>query len=214
MKATDAKITVRRGGRPDRAASEGLRQSALDAAEAAFLQEGFAGTRMEAIAAAAGTTKQTLYTRFGSKEALFIEVSSRLLAKRFVEAEMGELPLRDALVAASEQALSAMLDPRLVRMHCIITAEAQRFPELARLSDEDHTFPGRARLTALLAGAVESGELVLYDVRQAMLMLQDLVLAGPLRAAALGLAQLDEQERRTRSEAAVDLFLNGARPRR
>lgn len=205
--------TARRGGRPDRAASESLRQAILDAAEAIFLEEGFGGAGMEAIAAAAGTTKQTLYTRFGNKAALFIEVSSRLLEGRFVAAEMHELSLQDALVVASEEMLAAMLDPKLVRMHCIITAEAVRFPELARRSDEDQTFPGRLKIQALLENAVQSGELVLADVRSAMLMLQDLVLASPLRAAALGLEVLSPEDRRARAVRAVDLFLNGARPR-
>lgn len=204
---------ARRGGRPDRAASENLRQAILDAAETIFLAEGFSGASMEAIAAAGGTTKQTLYARFGSKEALFIEVSSRLLEGRFVPVATGAASLREALIAVSEQVLAAMLDPKLVRMHCIITAEASRFPELARLSDEDKTFPGRAKLYALLEGAVQSGELVLHDIRCAMLMLQDLVLASPLRAAALGFEVLGPEGRRTRAEFAVDLFLNGARPR-
>lgn len=205
---------ARRGGRPDRAAAERLRQAILDAAEGIFLREGFGGARMEAIAAEGGTTKQTLYSRFGSKAALFVEVSSRLLEGRFAAAETCETSLREALIAVSEQVLTAMLDPKLVRMHCIITAEASRFPELARLSDEDVTFPGREKLHALLEGAVQSGELVLDDTRSAMLMLQDLVLASPLRAAALGLEMLSLEDRRARSELAVDLFLNGARPRR
>lgn len=204
---------ARRGGRPGRAAAEVLRQAILDAAEAIFLREGFGSARMEAIAAAAGTTKQTLYTRFGSKAALFVEVSNRLLEGRFVTTRTSEASLRDTLVAASEETLAAMLDPKLVRMYCIITAEALRFPELARLSDEDRTFPGRLKMLALLESAVQSGELVLADTRSAMLMLQDLVLAGPLKAAALGLEVLGPEARRARAEQAVDLFLNGARPR-
>lgn len=43
----------------------------LDAACAVFAAEGFDRARMEAIAARAGTTKPTLYARFGTKEGLF-----------------------------------------------------------------------------------------------------------------------------------------------
>lgn len=43
----------------------------LDAACAVFAAEGFEGATMEAIAARAGTTKPTLYARFGPKEKLF-----------------------------------------------------------------------------------------------------------------------------------------------
>ena len=203
----------RRGGRPDRADAGSLGHAILDAAEAAFLEAGFSGAKMEAIAAAAETTKQTLYARFGSKAGLFIEVSNRLLAGRFTLVPAQAVSLRDALVDVSEQALAAMLDPKLIRMHCIITAEAHRFPELARMTDEDEHFPGRTIIYTLLADAARSGEIICGDIRSAMLLLQDMVLAGPLRAASLGLATFGPQDRRARAQYAVDIFLNGARPR-
>jgi AcrR family transcriptional regulator len=49
----------------------------LDAASAAFASDGFASTKMATIAARAGTTKPTLYARFGSKEALYAAAVSR-----------------------------------------------------------------------------------------------------------------------------------------
>jgi AcrR family transcriptional regulator len=203
----------RREGRPDRAEARSLGHAILDAAETAFLEGGFDGARMEAIAEAAGTTKQTLYARFGGKAALFVEVSNRLLIGRFSPVPTKALSLREALIDVSVQMLAAMLDPKLVRMHCIITAEAVRFPELAHLTDDDQQFPGRTIISALLADAVQTGEIVCGDVRQAMLLLQDMVLAGPLRATSLGLAALGPDEQRARARYAVDMFLRGALPR-
>jgi AcrR family transcriptional regulator len=49
----------------------------LDAACAVFAAEGFAHANMETIAARAGTTKPTLYARFGPKERLFATVVRR-----------------------------------------------------------------------------------------------------------------------------------------
>lgn len=202
-------VIRRRGGRPDRAEAGSLGKAILDAAEVAFLARGFDGASMEAIAKMAGTTKQTLYARFGSKAALFVEVSNRLLTGRFAPAPGKPMSLRDALVDVSEQALAAMLDPKLVRMYSIIMAEAARFPELARLTDEDEHFPGRVIMSALLMDAMQSGEIVCTDVRQAMLLLQDMVLAGPLRTVALGFAAFGPEERRARALYAVDIFLAG-----
>lgn len=204
----------RRGGRPGRADTERLGAAILAAAEQVFLAEGFGGARMEAIAAAAGTTKQTVYTRFGSKEALFIEVSNGLLKERFTSVTTGEGSLQEALVQVADQMLAAMLDPRLVRMHCIITAEAARFPDLARMTDRDETFPGRLILLDLLTKAAERGEIVCPDPRQSMLMLQHMVLAAPLRAASLGLDTFDADACRTWTRYAIDLFLNGVRARK
>jgi AcrR family transcriptional regulator len=60
------------GGRYRLAADE-----MLDAACSVFAAEGFAHANMETIAARAGTTKPTLYARFGPKERLFATVVRR-----------------------------------------------------------------------------------------------------------------------------------------
>ena len=49
----------------------------LDAACAAFASEGFTSAKMAGIATRAGTSKPTLYARFGSKEALYAAAVSR-----------------------------------------------------------------------------------------------------------------------------------------
>jgi AcrR family transcriptional regulator len=49
----------------------------LDAACAVFAAQGFGNASMEAIASRAGTTKPTLYARFGSKDQLFARAVRR-----------------------------------------------------------------------------------------------------------------------------------------
>ncbi|WP_187977688.1 TetR/AcrR family transcriptional regulator [Mycetocola sp. JXN-3] len=51
----------------------------LDAATACFSESGLAGTRIDAIARAAGVNKERIYTYFGNKESLFETVLSREL---------------------------------------------------------------------------------------------------------------------------------------
>jgi AcrR family transcriptional regulator len=207
-------LSRRRGGRPARADAETLSRAILAAAETAFLAEGFGGARMEAIAAAAGTTKQTVYARFGGKEALFVAVSNGLLKDRFTTSEPTSGPLREALVKVADEMLAAMLDPKLVRMYGIITAEAVRFPELARMTDEDDTFPGRVIIQGLLSEAARRDEIDCDDPHRSMIMLQTMILAEPLKSAALGLGRLKKpDDLRAWSRFAVDLFLDGARRR-
>lgn len=74
----------------------------LDAACAVFAAEGFAHANMETIAARAGTTKPTLYARFGPKERLFATVLRRehALLNEWVKAEYetgGDEPFHDRL---------------------------------------------------------------------------------------------------------------------
>src|SRR6516164_8973933 len=47
------------------------RRAIIGAAQRVFLAQGFAGSSVDAIAAAAGVSKQTIYNHFGDKEALF-----------------------------------------------------------------------------------------------------------------------------------------------
>jgi AcrR family transcriptional regulator len=48
------------------------RETILRAAGPAFARDGYAGTRLEDVAAAAGVTKPILYRHFGSKKALYV----------------------------------------------------------------------------------------------------------------------------------------------
>jgi AcrR family transcriptional regulator len=201
----------RRGGRPEAAETARLGGAILAAAEAAFLKFGFSKASIQAIAAAAGTSKQTVFARFGSKERLFIEVSNALLRERFSAEPSRGAPVRDKLIEVAAQALDAMLDPKMVMMFSIIMGEAKRFPELARLADEDSTFPGRERMLAIIAEAAAAGEVRCTDPRRAMLMLQDMVLSSPLRAAIAGADDMPADARRNWVTDAVDIFMDGLR---
>jgi AcrR family transcriptional regulator len=77
-------------------------QRMLDAACAEFARVGYRGASVERIAEAAGTTKATVYTRFGPKEGLFAaalgreadDLRSRLIAAYAADPK---LPLRERL---------------------------------------------------------------------------------------------------------------------
>ena len=64
----------RKPGRPS-LSNEELLDKALDL----FLEKGFAGTSIDAICAAAGMAKRTVYSRYGDKEALFKAALSRAI---------------------------------------------------------------------------------------------------------------------------------------
>lgn len=201
------------GGRPDKASAARLGAAILAAAEQEFFANGFSGARMEAIAEASGTSRQTLYARHGSKEALFIAVSSAILQDRFAAPPAAGASLRESMVHLADQMLDAILDPRLVRMYSMITWEAARFPELARMSDEDEAFPVRAMLEDLLRRARADGIVACDDPHEAMIMASSMIMAEPIRAAQLGLAFTAERQRAW-ARMAVDLFLNGVLVRR
>src|SRR5579864_3831321 len=66
----------RRSGRPTLEQAAELDQTVRECALRLFLDHGYEGTSMDAIAREAHTTKMSLYGRFASKEELFLSVRS------------------------------------------------------------------------------------------------------------------------------------------
>src|SRR5512134_2633277 len=127
-----------RGGRPRMAGVEGLNQRLLAAAAERFLQEGFGGTSMNAIAIRARVSKRTLYSRFRNKSALFEAVLCDLLGRL---APIDTLPLEEpaeldaALHKVACDMIVTTLKQEFLPVHRLITFEAQRRPELGRWID-------------------------------------------------------------------------------
>ncbi len=114
--------------------SEPKRQAIVTAAKESFLRDGY-GARMDAVAAAAAVSKQTIYNHFGSKEELFKavvdEVAAQLLAPLLDPRHLHAAP-RDALTEFGLIYMRLLLAPSSLALHRIVVAEAPRFPSLSR----------------------------------------------------------------------------------
>ena len=94
-----------RRGRPR---SDRLQRAILDAARELLVSEGFAGLRLEHVAARAGVGKATIYRRWGSKEELSLAVLEELASPHIVIADTGNT--RQELLAATMNAMRAVND--------------------------------------------------------------------------------------------------------
>ncbi|MFN2465518.1 MAG: TetR/AcrR family transcriptional regulator [Candidatus Dormibacteria bacterium] len=110
--------------------SERTRNRILDAAEHLFLTQGFNGVAMEAVAEAAGVSRQALYDKFGSKSGLL-----RAMVERSEE-QLGIYRGVAAVAAATGglQKLTALCD--ISRVSEPGVAPFTRVLYAARLSDE------------------------------------------------------------------------------
>jgi AcrR family transcriptional regulator len=156
--------------RPDDRARE-ITQAALEL----FVTRGFAATKLDDVARAAGTSKGLPYVYFRSKEELF---------KAVIAEAMG-----DPLVRASEfiddyQGGAENLLRELVAMFRrfaegptggvikLILAEAGNFPEVARFFCEDFDVRGRALFAKVLRRGIASGEFrALPDIEAAAIII-------------------------------------------
>jgi TetR/AcrR family transcriptional repressor of nem operon len=89
----------------------------LDATEELVLEQGFAGTSVDAVIASAGTTKGGFFHHFDSKQEL-----ARALVERYVAADM---ELSDELFARAEQLSSDPLE-QLLELFAGLQAEIER----------------------------------------------------------------------------------------
>jgi AcrR family transcriptional regulator len=171
---------------PDERRSTRKRRAIVDAATATFLEHGYRGSSMDAVAAAAQVSKQTVYQHFRDKERLFREVIAATVqaASDPVHEEVRGLAgaggLERELRDLARRLLSLVLQPRMMRLRRLVIAEARQFPELGR-----HFYdlgPGRtiAALAEAFAELGRQGRLAVPDPHLAASQFNWLVMAAPL----------------------------------
>ena len=145
-----------RSRRPDDRASE-IALAALDL----FVSEGFAATRLEEVARAAGVSKGLPYVYFRSKEDLFKAVIVEAIAEPLVRAndlvDAFDGSTRD-LLAALVASFRAFAESPLGGVIKLILAEAGNFPDVARFYCSNFDLRGRQLFEKVLRRGVERGE--------------------------------------------------------
>lgn len=139
----------------------------LDAALKLFSEKGFAATRVEDIAQAAGLSKGAIYLYFSSKEAVIEAIVRRALtplAQETAGAVMGavdnpEQAIRMALTVFAQR-LSA---PEFLAVPKMVMREVVQFPVLAELYRSQVIDIGLPVLTGLLAHGVKAGHFRAVD---------------------------------------------------
>lgn len=136
----------------------------IEAALAEFAERGYAGARMAAVAQRAGIAKGLIYHYFHSKEALFKATVRACTQPVLTEAErrIAERPgsVRALLASLVEVAYARVAEEgaRERNLFRLIFTEAEHFPELARLYEQEVFAPALAIGRAVLRAGAASGE--------------------------------------------------------
>ncbi len=197
----------RRPGRPS-LSNEELLDTALDL----FLERGFERTSIDAITAAAGMAKRTVYARYGDKTTLFKAALTRAIEEWIVPVERLRAvecdDLEQTLLGIGRILVANILSPAGLRLLRLTNAESGRMPEIGAYNVRQGTEPTSAYLADLLRRYL--GERV--DAEQAAGAFLDLVVGGPANAAAWGVPLgADAIDARTRY--AVHVLLHGLHER-
>jgi TetR/AcrR family transcriptional repressor of mexJK operon len=158
----------------------------LAIARQVFLAQGFAGATMDAVAARARISKQTLYRHHPSKEALFAAVVRDWVDRGYdamrphTRALLQAPGVRDGLLRLASTLQAGVLSGPVLQMRTLVAAEAERFPEVAA----DYVARSWNRNQRLLAEALAElaarGDLHVEEADIAAEQFTWLVLAAPL----------------------------------
>lgn len=203
-------------GRPTREQAEQRHEELLDRALELFLEKGFELVTMEAIAAAVGMTKRTVYARYEDKSALFKATVQRAVDRWTVPVERLRAvetdDLEATLVEVARIRLENAISPTGLRLQRIVNAESYRFPEIFNQSFEQGTRPTIRYIADLLKRRAAQGELQIEDPEMAAAAFLSMVIGGPTRTAVHG-GPIDAADYDQRIRICVRMFLNGVRPR-
>jgi TetR/AcrR family transcriptional regulator, mexJK operon transcriptional repressor len=175
----------------DERRSDRKRRAIIEAATAAFLEHGYRGTSMDAVAAGAAVSKQTVYQHFGDKQRLFRELVTATVqtASDPVHDEVRRLVdsghLENDLQALARRLLTLVLQPKMMRLRRLVIAEARQFPDLGQLFYD--LGPGRtiAAVAITFAELTRQGRLNAADATLAAAQFNWLVMSAPLNQAML-----------------------------
>ena len=106
----------------------------VDAALHEFQAKGFQATSMDAIAAAAGVSKRTVYNHFPSKEDLFRAISTAACRRAMHGSDARycrETGVEEQLVGIAARKLEILISEEFMRMARVTLIEHLRSPELA-----------------------------------------------------------------------------------
>ncbi|WP_170223379.1 TetR/AcrR family transcriptional regulator [Nonomuraea turkmeniaca] len=195
------------------------RDAILGAAVELLLAGGYENTSMDAVAAAAGVSKTTVYAHFADKSEIFEAVMRKASADFRADLEAALQRVRgdnpaDRIATALVEILKAATAPQFVAYFRLLVTESERRVQLnevfedARVSGPDVV---GVVATLLEAEAKESGYEIVHPERFATILLR-LVVSGTQLDLLISDFRPDADLLETHVRFVVRMFLQGIRP--
>jgi TetR/AcrR family transcriptional repressor of mexJK operon len=182
----------------------------LEAAKRLFTTQGFDGTSMDQIAAAAGVSKLTVYSHFGDKESLFAAG-----AKAFCEQQLPatlfepnpETPLRERLLQIARAFFAMISSPEAVAGHRILCTPQMADSSVPQMFWEAGPKRVQEAFSELLRWRVSVGELQIDDIPRAASQFFALLKGEPHAQLVFGCGGACSGDAEAHIAATVDMFL-------
>lgn len=190
--------------------AEATRQRIIEAAIRIFLERGFSNTSLEEVGEAAGVTKPTVYSHFGSKEGLLMAVAeseTSKLAGQFSMALQSSGNCREDLLRFGHLFLEGVMSPEAIQWRRLAVMESFAHPELGESLFKAGPAEVIRGLTQFLVEETRAKRLVCKDIPLAAEQFLGLLVGLHPLHIVIGQAPPSPQSRRKRAEAAVEVFL-------
>lgn len=188
------------------------RERILDAARSAFAERGFAGTRLEDVAARIGISRSALYLMFKSKEALFRALVDALVGEVLpvgLPENLGNVPAAYALRGFLRAAFVRLTRPDLAFLPRLIVGEGQQFPDLVRAYHDQGVMRVQVVVERIIRHGLARGEFTCADPVLAARAVTGGVIMSALWKAVFEPAGLAEMDIDAMAALHADMVLDG-----
>lgn len=187
----------------------------LESAKQLFVEQGYAGTSMDAIARSAGVSKLTLYSHFGHKDDLFQQCVVSKCEEHAPDTlydPASNLPLRQRLLSIGAAFVDLLFSEEAVKFFRMMAGEARQTGKLGRLFHAAGPQRTLDQFDELLAAAVRNGELKVRDRQRAGNHFFSMLRGDHHMRVIMGEQRPPDSELRKHTADVVDVFLSAYRP--
>lgn len=199
-------------GRPTQDAANRLTENLITVAGKMFEEEGFSAVSMNRIAATAGMGKDTLYSRFPNKEALFFAVIDRQAEHHRSTCpalEGSDIPIAQALAEYGHWLIHASSSPGARSRNLLFYSEGQRFPKLGEIFSESYSRMFLSPVEKYFAFQKDKGAYPGITADRLARLFCDLVLSTLNNRLIICRDMPDEGEIQSHVDAVVQIFTKG-----
>lgn len=188
------------------------RAQILHAARICFVDRGFVSTTISHVIALSGGSRSTVYDEFGSKEGLFAAIVADCLM-RMELADIPDGPPETVLRKLGLAYMAQLMDPEALALYRVAVGESAHVRQLGEAIFQAGPDAAAAALVVRLQQWVEERRIVADDSARAARLFLAMVEGDLHRSAVMWNRAPSDGEIAANVEAAVALFLAGARPR-
>ena len=186
------------------------RLAILCVAKRTFLENGYSGTSMSAIAAELGGSKATLWSYFPSKEDLFaamLDEATHAYRQQLTDVLKPSDDVRATLMEFARGFLTKVTSPDALRLHRLVAAEVGRAPEVGEIFYRRAPQRTRQLLTEFVAEAMAAGQLRDEDPADAARVMTALCTGGLHQRLIWGQDEATPERIEAEAQRAVEVFL-------